>query len=84
MIIMTLVRPGPENIGLRGKENEKRFPFRSWHKNLWGICAKNPSPRRGYQATPPPSCEPEVDGAGVHGGRRPSGARANNDTQALT
>jgi len=37
MIIMTLAGPGLENIGLRGKENEGRFPFRSWHL----ICREN-------------------------------------------
>ncbi len=36
MIIMTLAGLGLENIGLRGKENEGRFPFRSWHL----ICRK--------------------------------------------
>lgn len=48
MIIMTLAGPGLENIGLRGKENEGRFPFRSWHL----IC------REKLPRIPPPSPPP--------------------------
>ncbi|KAL1282174.1 hypothetical protein QQF64_000977 [Cirrhinus molitorella] len=43
MIIMTLAGLGLENIGLRGKENEGRFPFRSWHLICKGkICQEYP------------------------------------------
>lgn len=79
MIIMTLAGPGLENIGLRGKENEGRFPFRSWHL----ICREN-LPR-----IPPPSPPPLLSSPCPTNLIRlshrclPIWAQANNDTQAF-
>lgn len=80
MIIMTLAGPGLENIGLRGKENEGRFPFRSWHL----ICREN-LPRIPPPSPPPPLLSSPCPTNLIRLSHRclPIWAQANNDTQAF-